>query len=80
MPFLRNNMSRIAIMDFDTAYTMEHYCNLVTYMRKEHRAVFERGAAVGFEDGWSALGLDVGRDPSRVRERAGSAESASAAS
>ena len=31
--FFGRQASRIAIMDFNTAHTMEHYGNLVTYMR-----------------------------------------------
>ena len=31
--FFGRPMTRIGIMDFDTAHTMEHYGNLVTYMR-----------------------------------------------
>jgi uncharacterized damage-inducible protein DinB len=32
-PFLGRQLSRLSIMDFNTAHTMEHYGNLVTYMR-----------------------------------------------
>jgi len=31
--FFGNKMARIGVMDFNTAHTMEHYGNLVTYMR-----------------------------------------------
>ena len=31
--FFGRDMTRIGIMDFNTAHTMEHYGNLVTYMR-----------------------------------------------
>jgi uncharacterized damage-inducible protein DinB len=31
--FFGQQMSRIGVMDFNTAHTMEHYGNLVTYMR-----------------------------------------------
>jgi uncharacterized damage-inducible protein DinB len=33
VPFFGQQMTRIGIMDFNTAHTMEHYGNLVTYMR-----------------------------------------------
>ena len=33
VPFFGHQLSRLAIMDFNTAHTMEHYGNLVTYMR-----------------------------------------------
>jgi uncharacterized damage-inducible protein DinB len=33
VPFFGRQLSRLAIMDFNTAHTMEHYGNLVTYMR-----------------------------------------------
>jgi uncharacterized damage-inducible protein DinB len=33
VPFFGNKLARLAIMDFNTAHTMEHYGNLVTYMR-----------------------------------------------
>lgn len=33
VPFFGRKMARLAIMDFNTAHTMEHYGNLVTYMR-----------------------------------------------
>jgi hypothetical protein len=33
IPFFGRPMSRIGVMDFNTAHTMEHYGNLVTYMR-----------------------------------------------
>ena len=31
--FFNRPMSRVGVMDFNTAHTMEHYGNLVTYMR-----------------------------------------------
>jgi uncharacterized damage-inducible protein DinB len=33
VPFFGRQLSRLSIMDFNTAHTMEHYGNLVTYMR-----------------------------------------------
>jgi uncharacterized damage-inducible protein DinB len=33
VPFFGRQMARIGVMDFNTAHTMEHYGNLVTYMR-----------------------------------------------
>ena len=33
VPFFGRQLSRLGIMDFNTAHTMEHYGNLVTYMR-----------------------------------------------
>jgi uncharacterized damage-inducible protein DinB len=33
MPFFGLKATRIGLMDFNTAHTMEHYGNLVTYMR-----------------------------------------------
>jgi uncharacterized damage-inducible protein DinB len=33
VPFFGHKLARLAIMDFNTAHTMEHYGNLVTYMR-----------------------------------------------
>src|ERR1039458_6279869 len=33
VPFFGRQMTRLGIMDFNTAHTMEHYGNLVTYMR-----------------------------------------------
>ena len=33
MKFFNRDMTRIGIMDLNTAHTMEHYGNLVTYMR-----------------------------------------------
>jgi uncharacterized damage-inducible protein DinB len=33
VPFFGSKLARLAIMDFNTAHTMEHYGNLVTYMR-----------------------------------------------
>jgi uncharacterized damage-inducible protein DinB len=31
--FFGRQLTRLSIMDFNTAHTMEHYGNLVTYMR-----------------------------------------------
>jgi uncharacterized damage-inducible protein DinB len=31
--FFGRKLARLAVMDFNTAHTMEHYGNLVTYMR-----------------------------------------------
>ncbi len=33
VPFFGRKMTKLGIMDFNTAHTMEHYGNLVTYMR-----------------------------------------------
>jgi len=33
MSFFGHKLARLSIMDFNTAHTMEHYGNLVTYMR-----------------------------------------------
>jgi len=33
VPFFGRSLTRIGIMDFNTAHNMEHYGNLVTYMR-----------------------------------------------
>jgi uncharacterized damage-inducible protein DinB len=33
VPFFGRQMARIGVMDLNTAHTMEHYGNLVTYMR-----------------------------------------------
>jgi uncharacterized damage-inducible protein DinB len=33
VPFFGRQLARLSIMDFNTAHTMEHYGNLVTYMR-----------------------------------------------
>jgi uncharacterized damage-inducible protein DinB len=33
VPFFGRQLSRLSILDFNTAHTMEHYGNLVTYMR-----------------------------------------------
>ena len=33
IPFFGRQMTMLGLMDFNTAHTMEHYGNLVTYMR-----------------------------------------------
>jgi uncharacterized damage-inducible protein DinB len=59
--FFGQKLARIGIMDFNTAHTMEHYGNLVTYMRlKGNRAAFERGAEVR-TNSWPRMNADKRR-------------------